>query len=227
MAITINGQLSLCLLAERLMEIEKLKLIQVNTDGVTAIFKQQDEDQAKQILSDWEKVTKLELETAQYKQMIIRDVNNYIAVYLNDKVKRKGAYQYEDLGWHQNQSALVVQRAAEAAMLHGTDPEEFIKNWKNKYDFLLRTKVPRNSRLVMQMQDGSEIQQQNICRYYPCKEGGKLVKIMPALEEGGEDRRLSLDKEWNVKTCNNILDFKDDIDYDYYIREAEKLIIEA
>jgi len=119
------------------------------------------------------------------------------------------------------------QRAAEAAMLHGTDPEEFIKNWKNKYDFLLRTKVPRNSRLVMQMQDGSEIQQQNICRYYPCKEGGKLVKIMPALEEGGEDRRLSLDKEWNVKTCNNILDFKDDIDYDYYIREAEKLIIEA
>ena len=35
MNITINGQLSLCLLAEKLLTIEGLKIIQVNTDGVT------------------------------------------------------------------------------------------------------------------------------------------------------------------------------------------------
>ena len=37
MNITINGQLSLCLLAEKLLTIEGLKIIQVNTDGVTVV----------------------------------------------------------------------------------------------------------------------------------------------------------------------------------------------
>lgn len=140
------------------------------------------------------------------------------------KIKRKGVYEYEDLGWHQNQSALVVAMAAEAAMVYGKDVEEFIRGHTDKYDFMLRTKVPRNSRLVM-VKDGVDIPQQNVCRYYPSTEGGKLVKIMPPLEGKDEERRLSIDKDWNVKTCNNINDFNWDIDYDYYIEAAKKLII--
>ena len=165
--------------------------------------------------------------------MYIRDVNNYIALYTNGKVKRKGAYQYQDLGWHQNQGGLVIPMAAEAFMLHGTPIEEFIKNHKDKFDFFLRTKVPRNSKLVLRYtnEDGTvtDFDQQNICRYYPSKSGGKLIKIMPALagkEEAGP-RELGIDKNWNIKTCNNIVDFADDIDYDYYVQEAEKLIIDG
>lgn len=145
------------------------------------------------------------------------------------KIKRKGAYEYQNLDWHKNHSSLVIPMAAEAKMIHGIEVKDFIenhaKNPENKWDFMLRTKVPRSSKLYMVMEDGTEIQQQNICRYYPCKTGGKLVKVMPPLEEGGELRRLSLDKEWNVKTCNNIEDFGSDIDLDYYIAEAEKLLI--
>lgn len=226
MTITINGQLSLCLLAERLLEIDKLKLIQVNTDGVTAIFDEADEPKVKQILKNWETTTGLELETAEYSSMLIRDVNNYLAIYTNAKVKRKGAYQYEGLGWHQNQGGLVIPMAAEAAMLNGTSVEEFVKNHKNKWDFLLRTKVPRSSKLILVMEDGTEVAQQNICRYYPSTSGGKLVKLMPSLDGSGEDRRLSIDKEWNVKTCNNVDNFSwEDVDYNYYITEANKLII--
>ena len=33
------------------------------------------------------------------------------------KIKFKGVYVYEDLGWHQNHSAKVVQMAAAAEML--------------------------------------------------------------------------------------------------------------
>lgn len=49
---------------------------------------------------------------------------------------------------------------------------------------------------------------------------------MPALEGKEEDgeRRLSIDKEWNVKTCNDIKDFNWGVDYDYYISEARKLV---
>ena len=226
MKITINGQLSLTLLAEKLLAIPYLKLIQVNTDGITVALPKESRDEYNRICKEWQERVKLELEFADYSKMIIRDVNNYIAVYTNDKVKRKGAYQYEDLGWHQNQSSLVIPKAAEAYMLHGTPIEDFVKNHSDIFDFMLRTKVPRSSKLVMVMPSGVEVLQQNICRYYPCKSGGKLVKLMPPLEEGGEVRRMAIDSEWNVQTCNNIKDFKGDIDYDYFIAEAKKLVIE-
>ena len=225
MAITINGQLTLCLLIEKFKSIPNLKVIQANTDGITCKFNKQYLEQYKQICATWEKQVGLQLEYTDYSRMFIRDVNNYIALYTNGKVKRKGAYQYEDLGWHQNHSALVVQKAAEAAMLKQIPVEAFIKFHDNKWDFMLRTKVPRSSSLVMVMEDGTRVPQQNVCRYYPCVDGGKLVKIMPPLEAGGEEREMAIDKEWNVKTCNNIEDFQDDVDYEYYIAEAKKLVI--
>ena len=145
------------------------------------------------------------------------------------KVKRKGAYQYEDLGWHQNHSALIIPKAAEAAMLQGVDIQEYIlehsKNPDNKWDFMLRTKVPRSSKLVL-VKDEQEEQLQNICRYYPCKEGGKLVKIMPPLEGSEEWRRMGIDTSWNVIPCNNMDNFDiSKIDVDYYVEEAKKLLI--
>ena len=145
------------------------------------------------------------------------------------KIKRKGLYQYEDLGWHQNQSALVIPMAAEAAMVHGKDLEEFIKEHFEKgnvFDFLLRTKVDRSSRLITVADDGTETEQQRICRYYPSKNGSKLVKIMKPLEGETEDRRLGIDTAWKVKTCNNMDQFDGDIDFDYYVTEAKKLLIE-
>lgn len=224
MKITINGQLSLCLLAEKLLEIEGLKIAQVNTDGITVAMRRDTEEQYMEICEAWQKQVGLELEYADYSAMWIRDVNNYIAQYTNGKLKNKGAYEYKDLGWHKNASCLVVPMAAEANMVFGKDVREFISEHTEKFDFMLRTKVPRSSRLVL-VHDGFDVLQQNICRYYPCKDGGKLVKIMPPLEDGGEERRLGIDTEWNVKTCNNMLDFADDIDYDYYVSEVEKLII--
>jgi hypothetical protein len=42
---------------------------------------------------------------------------------------------------------------------------------------------------------------------------------------GKEDERLiGIDKEWDVKVCNDIKEFSWDIDYNYYIQEAEKLV---
>jgi len=224
MAITINGQLSLLMLADRLLKINALKLVQLNTDGVTVAMLRSSENEYKEVCKQWEADVKLDLEFVDYSKMIIRDVNNYIANYTNAKVKRKGAYQYEGLGWHMNQSSLVIPMAAEAEMLKGIPVEEFIRNHTEIFDFLLRTKVPRSSRLVLEYEDREE-PQQNICRYYVANNGGKLVKIMPPLEEGNEERRLSIDSAWKVKTCNNMKDFDNDINFDYYISEAKKLVI--
>lgn len=225
MTITINGQLSLCLLAERLLGIEGLSLIQVNTDGVTVKLPRKYVDEYNAICNQWEKDVGLSLEYAEYSAMFIRDVNNYIAVYTEGGVKRKGVYEYEGLGWHQNQSALIVPMAVEAHMLHGKNLEQFIVAHKNPYDFMLRTKVPRSSRLVL-VQGEEDIPQQNICRYYPSHNGGKLIKIMPPLPGKDEERRISIDKEWDVKVCNDMSNFDWDINYAYYIEQARKLVIE-
>lgn len=224
MTITINGQLSILMLAERLIDIEGVELIQVNTDGVTLLYPEEKEHLISVTCKLWEKDVKLELEYADYEAMFIRDVNNYIALKTDGSVKRKGAYEYEDLGWHQDHSALVIKKAAEHELLGRGTVEEFISAHKDKWDFILHTKVPRSSRLVMVMPDGNEILQQNICRYYPSIGGGKLVKIMPALEGKEEERRIGIDKEYNVKICNKIVDFDWEVDYNYYINEARKLV---
>ena len=48
---------------------------------------------------------------------------------------------------------------------------------------------------------------------------------MPPLDSKTDFRRIGIDVEWNVAVCNNIDDFKWDVDYNYYIEEAKKLVI--
>jgi hypothetical protein len=79
MSITINGQLMLCMLAEKLVQVPTLSLIAVNTDGITYYIHESYLVEAKQIEVDWQNLTKLTLEEAHYKRMWIRDVNSYIA----------------------------------------------------------------------------------------------------------------------------------------------------
>jgi len=177
MSITINGQLLLCLLAENLIDIPHLKMIQANTDGLTVLCPRKYVDHMKAVCEWWEQFTCLNLESAIYNRMFIRDVNNYIAEYDDGKVKRKGTYEYE-LDWHQNHSALIVPKAAETALLHGTDITTFITGHTDIMDFMLRTKVGRADKLVM-TQKGVEQQLQNITRYYIGKKGGALTKISP------------------------------------------------
>jgi hypothetical protein len=48
---------------------------------------------------------------------------------------------------------------------------------------------------------------------------------MPPLEVGQPDRELGIDTQYTVKTCNNMKDFDGDLDFDYYVKEARKLIV--
>ena len=96
------------------------------------------------------------------------------------KIKRKGAYCHSnDLGWHQNHSAQIVPKAAEAALIHGADIETFIRNHDDIFDFMLRTKVGRADQLVLSDPAGNERQLQKITRYYVALEGGAMTKISP------------------------------------------------
>jgi hypothetical protein len=181
MAITVNGQLLLCMLAERLMlTVPGLQMIQINTDGLTVRVPRA----VRWLLDDactwWQQATGLALEEARYAHMWIRDVNNYLAVGTDGKVKRKGAYETAPpgkrapLGWHQDTSALVVAKAAEAAITAGADVDAWIRAHDDPFDFMCRAKAPRGSRLMH-----GDDQVQSTTRYYLARDGAPLTKVSP------------------------------------------------
>jgi len=225
MSITLNGQLLLCLLAEGLMLIPNLRLIQVNTDGLTVKVPRSSKMLVDLARAAWQERTGLNLEEAVYKSMMIRDVNNYIAVYENGSVKRKGAYEW-DMGWHQNHGGLVVPKVVEQVLVNNAPIRETIENWPELMDFMLRTKVPRSSHLAIE-RDGVTSQLQNTTRYYIAKGGGHLFKWMPPLaKKPGQWRKIGVEAGWNIQPCNNIKDAKKlPIDFEYYIQEVEKLCL--
>jgi len=225
MSITLNGQLLLCVLAEGLMHIEGLKLIQVNTDGLTVRVPRANKWLVDTAAAAWQQRTGLQLEEAIYKSMMIRDVNNYIAVYENGSVKRKGAYEYS-MGWHQNAGGLVIAKVAEKVLVDNAPIRQTLEQWPDIMDFMLRTKVPRSSHLAIE-RDGVTSQLQNITRYYIAEGGGHLFKWMPPLAKNpGVWRKIGVESGWGVQPCNDIRDAgKLPVDFDYYVREVEKLCL--
>lgn len=263
MSITINGQLLLCMLAEKLINLTSLELIQINTDGLTVRYPSIMKESVHLVCRNWEKLTSLSLENIEYSKMCIRDVNNYISECFPENwsepdiknVKRKGAYEYKR-EWHQNCSALVIPMAAESYLLKGVQINKFIKNHEDVMDFMLRVKLPKSNILKW---GGETIQ--NTSRYYISTDGDYLEKTMPAngtigsykrknkisdlyyktiLNEIGskwdnrihtnnkskyEDRISCIHPGWTVQICNDINNHTfTDINYDYYIKETEKLV---
>lgn len=225
MRITLNGQLLLCLLAEQLMKVPGIELLQINTDGLSV--RKPRGLGIKSICEWWEKATGMTLEHVRYKRMAIRDVNNYLAEYEGGKTKRKGAYEYE-VEWHQNASALVVPKVAELVLTQGKPIRQTIEQWLDKMDFMLRVKVPRNSRLVWNdaaAWGNTDFPLPNTTRYYVSKSGVYFTKIMPPLKGKIEERRIAIESGWRLTECNDIKDATDPIDYEWYIRETEKLVL--
>lgn len=264
MTITVNGQLCIYMMVERLLTIPDMQIIAVNTDGITFRCKRKDEGLFTQKIKEFEAITKLLFERCDYSKVVVADVNSYTAVKLDGSLKQKGRYEWKDLPNHKNQSALIVKIMAEKYLVDGILPEDYIRTHDNKFDFCSRTKVPRSSKLVIVDENGVDHQTQNICRYYVSKSGGDLVKVMPPLAEFKEeqvwvdhltmeevtissaadiakyekkgytfshtvntpceDRRFFIEAGWKCKVVNDINDFVWDVDYDYYVERAWKLI---
>lgn len=231
MSITINGQLMLCMLAEWLQSWGT-EIVQINTDGLTLLVHNDLVDWMKGICAHWEAHTGLELESAEYASMFIRDVNSYIAVKKDGKRKRIGAYAYEtplenpatrERGWHKDHSALVVPKAAEAAMVDGISPADFMNRHVDPYDFMCMIKVGRDHKLEL---GGQPLQKTS--RYYVSTQGEHMVKIMPPLSGQTEERRNAVQKGWRIKECNAASSFNwADLNRLFYTMEAEKLILKG
>lgn len=228
----INGQLMLLMLWDMLVySLPTIELIQANTDGISFVIREEDEQRSDKILREWESITHMELESVEYESMFIRDVNNYVAKNIQGKIKAKGAYNWLELYtgskdgvvWHKNHSNVVSQMAACAFLLERRDIKEYIEHHKDVFDFFLCTNVNRSSRLYW----GEEEIQRN-SRYLVTNDGEELTKVMPPLKGKNTERRIAINKGW-LTTIHNIAHHRCDvremnINYDFYIQEAKELV---
>lgn len=90
-AVTMTGQLALLMLIE-MMEASGIRVVSANTDGIVLLIPEGLDPVADQVIAWWEKCAGLEMEATHYRSIYQRDVNNYIAITTDGKVKRKGVF---------------------------------------------------------------------------------------------------------------------------------------
>ena len=240
MATTINGQLLLTMLAEMLMEIDDSKLIQINTDGLTMRIPRDKGTQYFEICEKWMKITNLELEYVKYSKMIIFDVNNYLAFYIDGKYKAKGRCEFENIPLHKNKSFAIIPRAFYEYHKNNTEPVEFITNHNNIYDFCAGVKSKRSDKRGgnwyqlhwIENGDYKTKKLSKTVRYYVSNKGATLIKHS---EDGSQShveapvrKGNRIMKDWKVTYFNKSVKHNDfskyDIDYTYYISKVNEWI---
>jgi hypothetical protein len=184
------------------------------------------------ICTMWENITKLSLEHDQYKKMIIRDVNNYIAISTNDKVKCKGAFEWEDLHkkkvavFHKNKSFLIIPKAIYAYFVNGVKPEDFLAQNQSIQDYCAGVKSKSGwyyEERNIEQGSLSIKKLQKIVRYFVSNDGSKLVKCHK------DGREIQVEAGQWLQTVVNKLDpnapFSSyNINEKYYLEEIYKQI---
>ena len=237
--ITINGQLFLLMLIEKLV-LNGFKIISANTDGIIALVETDKEELYYKLCKEWEYETSFNLEYTKYKKYIRRDVNNYITIKENDKIKQKGIF-HTDLDLKKGFDKPIVSIALYEFFINNKSIKETILNHKDIYDFCTSKKT--DSKFTNEfhyLKDNKHIIEklQHIVRFYVSKEGGTLYKRSGELPKNGVFMSEYTDviSSSLISYCvgkyvtifndyihkDNILDYN--IDYSYYINETQKII---
>ena len=138
--VCVNGQLMLLDLLEHLEG--KASIIQSNTDGIILQIRDNDEaeKEMRDICNEWIQRTGMGLGFDAIKEIHQGDVNNYVFVFDNGKVERKGAY-VKELSELDNDLP-IVNEAITNYIVKGIDPEETINGCN---EFIKFQKVVRIS----------------------------------------------------------------------------------
>lgn len=224
--VCINGQLLLLDLIEHVEANTSFKLIQSNTDGV--MFKLNSVDDIpvyESICKEWEERSRMSLEHDIINKVVQKDVNNYIIVMEDGKVKSKGAY-VKKLDKLDNDLP-IVNKALMEYFINGVPVEVTINEAKYLIDFQKVVKVSSKYKYALH---GDKKLNEKILRVFASKNysdkgvykinsKGKSEKIAGTPEhcfiENGDvnGKRISrkLDRSWYIDVAKKrIVDFVGD-----------------
>jgi|TARA_B110000285_G_scaffold103753_1_gene118102 hypothetical protein len=236
MRITINGQLTLMMLYEQIMErIPGAIALLQNTDGVETIIPKQYYELYMEICEEWEHTTSLNLEHDQYQKLVLSDVNNYIGVnnyvnvditkwrevkqkqphYLfkvdNDKfsfapVKLKGRFDFQDLQLHKNKSKLVIPKALYQYFVNDVLPEEYLEENKNILDYCIGGKSKGQWQQVARSIENGSFKEEKLQKINRYFISKQGVKIIKVNKDDAREIQLEAGR-W-VQTVFNKMDVK-------------------
>lgn len=226
MQIRINGQLLLLMLAEKLISIG-CKIIQANTDGLFVLRKKKDEDKFKEACKWWENLTKLELEEDRFERFYQFAINDYLGILegysktKNSKLLKKKGLFIDEIALGKGMNAMIIPKAINALLADGIPIEKTIKSSKDINDFITYQKVSKDYKV-----EYNDKLVQQINRYY-CSTNGCYLYKCKIDNNNKRYNYINMLKDSGVTICNNLDNFKvfpDNINYRYYIKEANKII---
>ena len=236
--VCITGQMAMWDLLEKIEN--HATIIQSNTDAHYYIpFSEEDEKAIDEIANDWMKRTGYTLDDDPFKAIFQKDVNNYLAVTSDGKVKFKGAIGLTN---GLKVSKAIVSNAFINYVVAGKDYKEFINECDELRQFQMITKTGYTfDDTVVRDSKGNEMKAQKVNRTFAVKDPNKAVEIFKVKrgavieEEGttivGDDsytKGLPNAPEYYAidnATIGEGWITLDDIDKEYYINQVEDLLV--
>lgn len=217
--VNVSGMVAVYNLADRLGKYGDI--IQVNTDGIAfKAYENTKQSELDILREDWEKEFKLELEVSTFKRLIQRDVNNYIAVKPNDKLKLKGGAIGQALSRDNTKASkpTIIDYMLVQKLVYNRDFKDTVKELDPlHYTFTLKSMKSSTQTGKMVTSDG-EVLPNEVNRVYASKSGTQILKQKV---DGYEDAKFP-DTPAYMSIANEELTDLSNIDYEYYIELAEK-----
>jgi hypothetical protein len=161
-SICISGQLYLLELAQHLYrDIPDLKIVALNTDGIMIEFDDSNYPEVTAIIEEWQERTGFELEEDKIRKLIQSNVNNYVMVFENGKVKTKGSYvTYGVAGagaFSINNNHTIVKKAVIDYFVNGTPVEDTILACEDIHEFQIIAKAGGGYKSVFRVPASFEV----------------------------------------------------------------------
>jgi hypothetical protein len=125
LTVTLTGQLTLLSMIERI-EMTGAKVLSANTDGIAIGGNKKQMQSVSKFVTEYSRHSRFDFEYTPYRVLAMKDVNNYIAVTLDKKVKAKGIYASPDL--KKNQTSPICSRAVSAWLIDGVSFTKTVSN---------------------------------------------------------------------------------------------------
>lgn len=212
--VTLNGQLFLIMLMEQ-FHIAGFEVISGNTDGVY-IKADNRIDEAQAVADEWMKDTGFTLESKTSTRFVSTAINDY-------------ALYHPDLGWYHRKGGFANNKRTKPsiitdAVLNAISTDEpvdsYIRRGENLLDYLYSGSV-RDSKVTQLKHGDNPAQKTN--RWYKSSQGQAIKKC--TLVDGVEKwSQVPNTDQCNVANRLETFSIPGDLDFDYYIQEAQTLL---
>ena len=230
-SVCITGQLRLLELANHLYtDCSTLRIIQLNTDGIMVSLDCSDMDKYTEICKEWQSRTGFELEEDVIKEIIQKDVNNYLEIACDGNLKVKGGLLVRGIApagaFNINNNMTIIAKALVDYFAKDVPVEETINNCTDPLAFQIVAKASgkysRVFQIINPLNNPQEVQAQRCNRVYASKDS-RLGTLMKTHKETGRNAKIGGLPAHCLIDNNNEASIED-IDKNWYIQLARKYV---